>query len=174
MNAAVRLFDERGYDDVTVAEIAAAAEVGQRTLYRYFANKEDFLFADDSELHGVIARACADLPEGTPALSVIIQGASAGTSLIQVHREALASRARIIARTPALQARERLKQAKLEDVFISELVSRGHSHEEARLAAGIGIVLIVEALARWLGGSSKKTLGEAILAVQSDLDALQA
>ena len=40
------LFDQRGYTQVTVDEIAAAAGVSPRTFYRYFGNKEGLFIAD--------------------------------------------------------------------------------------------------------------------------------
>ena len=44
---AFRLFEQQGYADTTVEQIAAAAEVSPRTLYRYFGGKEGLLMSDD-------------------------------------------------------------------------------------------------------------------------------
>ena len=50
VDAAQRLFEERGYDGVTVAEIADAADVSVKTLFTYFAAKEDLAFAEEGVL----------------------------------------------------------------------------------------------------------------------------
>ncbi len=44
ITAAMQLFETRGYDGTTVADIAAAAEIGTRTFFTYFASKEEVLF----------------------------------------------------------------------------------------------------------------------------------
>jgi AcrR family transcriptional regulator len=69
-----RLFAERGFDSVTVAEIAAAADVSEKTVFNHFATKEDLVFA------GGEARLSEFLDE--------IRQRPAGTSLLAVFRAA--------------------------------------------------------------------------------------
>ncbi|WP_101947435.1 TetR/AcrR family transcriptional regulator [Mycobacterium sp. 3519A] len=46
IDAAAALFEQRGYDGTTIADIAAAANVSTRTFFSYFATKEEVLFPD--------------------------------------------------------------------------------------------------------------------------------
>src|SRR5687767_13054092 len=46
VDAATELFEKQGYDQTTVAGIAAAADIGTRTFFSYFASKEELLFPD--------------------------------------------------------------------------------------------------------------------------------
>ena len=64
VDAARRLFEERGFDNVTVAEIADAANVSVKTLFVYFRSKEDLAFADN-DLIDVLITALAARPPGT-------------------------------------------------------------------------------------------------------------
>ncbi|MFI1017946.1 TetR family transcriptional regulator [Streptomyces sp. NPDC020965] len=66
-DAAVALFLERGFDRVSVAEVAAAAEVSKPTLFRYFATKEDLALHRFADHEGEPARVVADRrPELSP------------------------------------------------------------------------------------------------------------
>jgi len=64
VQAARRLFEERGFDNVTVAEIADAANVSVKTLFVYFRAKEDLAFADN-DLIDVLIAALTARPPGT-------------------------------------------------------------------------------------------------------------
>jgi AcrR family transcriptional regulator len=63
-DVATRLFAERGFEEVTVAEIAAAAEVSVKTVFNYFASKEDLFFDRADELLGGLVRTIAERPAG--------------------------------------------------------------------------------------------------------------
>src|SRR5215208_3013164 len=63
-----RLFAERGFDTVTVAEIAAAADVSEKTVFNHFPTKEDLAFAGREE---GLMRLVADITERPPGASVL-------------------------------------------------------------------------------------------------------
>ncbi|WP_253851612.1 TetR/AcrR family transcriptional regulator [Mycobacterium sp. 1423905.2] len=70
MDAAHLLFAERGFDKVTVAEIADAANVSVKTLFVYFRSKEDLVLSDYDLLDRLVA-ALASRPKGTaPVMAV--------------------------------------------------------------------------------------------------------
>jgi AcrR family transcriptional regulator len=66
--AARRLFAERGFDAVTVAEVAVAADVSEKTVFNHFPKKEDLAFAGREE---GIALLVAAITERTPGTSVL-------------------------------------------------------------------------------------------------------
>ncbi len=65
-----RLFAERGFDAVTVAEVAAAAEVSEKTVFNHFATKEDLAFAGREEGIAQFVAAIAERPPGSSVLDV--------------------------------------------------------------------------------------------------------
>jgi AcrR family transcriptional regulator len=71
IDAARRLFAARGYDDVTVAEIADAANVSVKTLFVYFRSKEDLVFADNGLLDPLLTALAGRPPQVTPAQAVV-------------------------------------------------------------------------------------------------------
>jgi AcrR family transcriptional regulator len=70
-NAAWRLFGARGYEETTVAEIAAAAGVSRRTFFRYFASKEDVLVETTDEIAEAMLAAMEARPLDEPPLVAI-------------------------------------------------------------------------------------------------------
>lgn len=115
VDAALRLFDERGYDATTIADIAGAAHVSTRTFFSYFRSKDDLLFADtDERLEVLWASLAQRSPTDRPvdALRRIAREILPRTAdeLMGVHR---GERAKLLQSRPDLQARglERLAEA---------------------------------------------------------------
>jgi AcrR family transcriptional regulator len=104
------LFADRGFERVTVAEIARAAEVSQQTVFNYFATKEDLVYwrleAFEAELLGAIRGREA----GESVLTAFGRFVREPRGLLAANdaaaRERLAALTRMIAQSPALLARE--------------------------------------------------------------------
>ncbi|MEV6850375.1 helix-turn-helix domain-containing protein [Actinoplanes sp. NPDC051411] len=76
IEAAEQLFEERGFDAVTVAEIADAANVSVKTMFVYFRTKEDLVFADNELIESLVA-AVRDRPAGSAPADAIVRVLSA-------------------------------------------------------------------------------------------------
>ena len=103
--AALRLFAERGYEETTIAEIAAAADVSPRTFFSYFPSKEDVVFAeiDDrlAEVSERLRRTSGETPMETIRRSVI----DVLEALVSEHGEYGAVQIALILGRPGLRAR---------------------------------------------------------------------
>ena len=101
-----RLFAERGFDAVTVAQIAAAADVSEKTVFNHFPTKEDLAFAGREQ---GLTRLVADLTERPPGASVLdVFRALTNTMLdnfVAPGDEDLLAVAKIIRHSPTLQER---------------------------------------------------------------------
>ncbi|GAA1876194.1 TetR/AcrR family transcriptional regulator [Asanoa iriomotensis] len=69
--AAIALFLERGFDGVSVADVAAAAEISKPTLFRYFPSKEDLVLHRFADHAGEAARVVRARPAGLTPLGAL-------------------------------------------------------------------------------------------------------
>ncbi|GIG56069.1 hypothetical protein Lfu02_04410 [Longispora fulva] len=68
IDAATDLFESRGYDETTVADISAAADIGTRTFFSYFATKEELLFPrSDARIQAAVDTIADRQPGDRPA-----------------------------------------------------------------------------------------------------------
>lgn len=70
-DAAVRLFTERGFDDVGVREVAEAADVSLSTLFKHFPSKEALVFDLDEDIESALIAAIRDRASGQPVLHAL-------------------------------------------------------------------------------------------------------
>jgi AcrR family transcriptional regulator len=156
------LYGERGFDETTVAEIAARAGLTERTFFRYFTDKREVLFSGSEKLHELLKSGVASAAEGAAPMDVVA-AAIEGLAPLFEERRAFARRrqALIIAHTD-LRERELIKLASLATATAAALRSRGISDPAASLAAEAGIAVFRIAFERWLEDREKKGLAHHI------------
>ncbi len=143
----MELFEENGYDQTTAAQIAARAEVTERTYFRHFTDKRDILFEGTERLEASLVKAIADTPPGL-GLMAVLQHALGGVAATQSDLFS-PSRQAVISATPALREREATKHAALMEAMAAGLEGRGFEPKQAVLASRIAGAVFVYALATW-------------------------
>jgi AcrR family transcriptional regulator len=146
--AALELFEQRGFEQTTVAEIATRAGLTERTFFRHFADKREVLFRGSEELVGAITSAIAAAPASASPLDAVAAGLAAGGG--GFHREFSGRRQAIILANPELQERELVKLAGLSAAIAAALQHRGVAPPAAELAGQTGVALFRVAFDRWL------------------------
>jgi AcrR family transcriptional regulator len=148
--AGLDLYQERGYDQVTAAEIAARAGVTERTFYRHFADKREVLFDGENVLRDALTAALADTPEALAPLPALLRSFRAVVPLLEDNRTFSEPRQRVIDATPALREREQAKTVALAETLAAALRDRGVPEPAASLAARTGITAFGHAVTAWL------------------------
>lgn len=146
------LMTRRGFDDVSVEEIAAAADISPRTFYRYYPTKDELVFAtqaDDLEtLRGhVRARAAA----GVDTRAVVDAVADFAADLDR-RRTSVLQRSRLIASNPTLYRRGLATQREWAVAIEDELLAADASLDRmcAGALAGTAIAILEAAFRSWL------------------------
>jgi AcrR family transcriptional regulator len=105
-----RLFAERSFEAVTVAEIARAAEVSEQTVFNYFATKEDLVYWQLGAFEEELLSTIRQRPTGESALAAFRRFLLGQRGLLgrvdEAARRQLGAITRVIAESPALRARE--------------------------------------------------------------------
>ena len=122
--AAYRLFGERGFDNVTVDDIAVEADVSRRTFFRYFASKEDVLLADHFVQLARLREAMASRPDDEPIVTALRNSVLSLTSDFEERKEKVVIRARLMRDTPSLQARSLVHQQLWENAMQEMVADR--------------------------------------------------
>ncbi|GAA4941484.1 TetR family transcriptional regulator [Streptomonospora halophila] len=161
---ALRLFGEQGYDDTTVAAIAAAAGVSHTTFFRYFPTKEDVVLGDDYD--PLIEEALRSRPR-SEGLVERVRGA-VGEGLAAVYaadRDALLARVRLVLGAPALRARLWEQMQETQSLFERALADTDDPAEvpmRVRIVAAACLAVLVTALTEWSRGEGGAELPELV------------
>lgn len=104
--SAMRLFTERGYDEVTIEEIADVCVLSPRTIFRYFGTKEDVLFAGgETRRAGLLAAIEAQPADASPFEVLRAASRSVAEDHFFPDRDLLRARAEIVETAPSLRSR---------------------------------------------------------------------
>lgn len=169
---AVRLFTDRGYDAVTVADVARAAGVSAMTVYRHFPTKEDLVLLSNQPGDLIAERVAAsspDLPLVHRVGGALVEAAEALTG--GEGEEAAATRRflldclQLMVGTPALRARHLDSQYALQQTIIDALGDESSDRDAAfRRQAAVSACLAAmhTALTRWAEDDGRTHLPDLI------------
>ena len=168
--AAFELFSENGYQETTVADIAARAGVTERTFYRYFADRREVFFDGSQGLQDFLVQAVEAAPTDAGPLEAVVGALRQAADEIFTERWAYArKRQRLINANPELHEREMAKMSRLATAVRATLHSRGVEDPAASVAAESGIALFRVAFARWVEEHNTTSLGDLITAARRQL-----
>ena len=151
--AAFRLFAERGFEAVTMADIATEVGVGRRTLFRYFESKNDIPWGQfDRTLDGfreILAATPDSLPLADAVQGAVLRFNEYPADSHPSHRD----RMRLILETPALQAHSVLRYTEWRSV-IADFVAARHGLSPTdtlpRTVGSVSLALAISAYEGWL------------------------
>ena len=151
--AAFELFARNGFEATTIQAIAEASGVGRRTVFRYFASKDDIPWGrfDDSLVHlrAVLEAMPAQLAVHEAVHRAVLDFNDLDDDAVPQHRVRMA----LILRTPALRAHAALRYAAWREVIADFVASRLGLPPDAMLPRVVGHVALALALSayeRWL------------------------
>jgi AcrR family transcriptional regulator len=157
--AALELFDERGFDRTTVAQIAKRASLNERSFYRYFSDKREVLFGGGDEVGRRLEQALREVPADAGPLEALLVALGDAADVFRP-KELLRIRGRVINANPQLRERELIKMDAIYATLVSALRERGADETTARLATDMAISIWRVAAERWLQGDDSPFAAE--------------
>lgn len=159
-HAALELFLEHGFDDVTVPEIATRAGLTTRTFYRHFADKREVLFDDVDEIPTMAARLVSQAPPGIDPVAVVARGlpelaATAFAGRLELMRQ----RHTVVNSSSGLVERELRKMERLTDAIAAAFRQRGVDELTAAVVAEMAVGVVRTSLRHWIESGGGEDLG---------------
>ena len=166
--ATLELFQQKGFDATTAAEIAERAGVTERTFFRHFADKREALFDGEAAFREELARAVVSAPPDMSPMDALLHAFRSAEPLLERIRPFTEPRQKIIDATPALQERVLTKTAGLIAALGDALHKRGVEKDVSAFAAQIGMATLSYATHAWLAHPTL-TLAESLAKAKAAL-----
>ena len=172
--AALALYGERGFENTTVADIAARAGLTERTFFRHFADKREVLFWGAPALQEFLVSAVASAADSATPIEAVTVALEAAGALFEDRREYARQRQIVIAASAELRERELVKLAGLAGALADTLRRRGVSDRAASLAGEAGMAVFKVAFERWVEQTNLRDLPRLIRESLNELKAVTA
>ncbi len=172
VDAALRLFDERGYGEVTVEDICAAVDVSPRTFFRYFPAKEHVLAEPITGVLETIRVELAAQQRGGSVWGDLRAALMSAAAEVEQRREQFLRAGRVIKQTPGALASSARALMEWEQAVRGEVADRlGETDAMTpRLLLGTTMLALRAALDEW---SEADGAGDVEALVTRALDALE-
>lgn len=156
-DAALELFEERGFDSVTVEDVARAAEVGVASVFRNFGTKEGLVLWD--EYDPLLFEAVSGHLKTKSPLEAMSAGVSdALGSIYQRDRRRVLRRADLMAKTPALQLASRAQVYALREGLGQVLAPKVKDPLERELLCAVFGAALEVSVERWRKERARRPL----------------
>lgn len=165
MEHAARLFADRGFDAVTTADIAEAADVSQRTFFRHFPSKEAVLYGHAHVLREGMLTEFASRPADESVIASVIAAVRAMASYYETHRDETFLQAHLAANFPAVAAYARAYvQSDWEHELTAAIADRMGvdplADPRPEILSGAAFAAYRVAVRRWSAAGGRDTFGE--------------
>lgn len=127
---ALKLFARNGFDAVTVAQVARAAAVTEKTVFNHFKTKEDLVYGDDQAFQAALLESVRGRPSRESVLHAaerFFLGRYVRLRFDAATRRRTRTLAGLVAASPALQARERQIHARYADALCDLIAAEQHA-----------------------------------------------
>jgi AcrR family transcriptional regulator len=159
--AAIDLFSRQGFEETTVADIAATAGVTERTFYRHFADKREVIFTGQDEFEAMFVAGLDRAPADAAPMEVVTAAIEALEEFFTEERRPWSRRRQVaIEADPGLREREMLKLSGVTGAMAAALRERGVGEPAATLAAESAMTVFRLSFAQWLADGEERPLVE--------------
>jgi AcrR family transcriptional regulator len=162
VHTALTLFNRRGFDRVTVEEIADACDVSPRTFFRYFGSKEDVLFADSDQSRALLLETLDTQPADLSPFDSLEKALRVVAQEKAHDRELLRARQEITRTTPSLRTGTAERQQRWEADVVDHLRASGRAKRmtdlDLRLLVASTTTALRVAVETWLAADDNARL----------------